>query len=275
MTADKTDPIAAFAAERAATIASYAGDDALKDASARWLDLAFRRRYMYHFDWLGRPIIQLPGDMVVFQELVWQVKPDLIIETGIAHGGSLMLSATMLALLDMAEAVETGSVLDPKATRRRVLGVDIDIRAHNRGAIEAHPFAHRIDMIEGSSIDAGVARRVAERAAGYERVLVCLDSNHTHAHVLAELELYAPLASPGSYCLVYDTIVEDLDDDVFPDRPWSRGDNPRTAIREYLRLLTEEGRKAADGGDLVLKLDRTVDDKLLLSAAPHGYLKRV
>ncbi len=275
MTERKTDPIAAFEHERTTTIATYAGDGELKDSSARWLDLAFRRRYMYHFDWLGRPIIQLPGDIVAFQEMVWAVKPDLIIETGIAHGGSLILSASLLAMLDMADAIENEKPFDPKDTRRRVLGIDIDIRTHNRTAIEAHPFAHRIDMIEGSSIDPAMGGDVAQRAAGYERVMVCLDSNHTHEHVLAELEIYAPLTSLGSYCLVFDTIVEDLPDDTFPDRHWGKGNSPKSAIWEYQRILDEDGRQAADGDQLRLELDRTVDEKLLLSAAPHGFLRRV
>lgn len=270
----KDDPIEGFRRERAASVASYGADRELKEASARWLELSFRRRYMYNFDWLGRPIIQLPGDMVAFQELVWQAKPDLIVETGIAHGGSLILSASLLALLDVAEAIEGGVPYDPRASKRRVVGVDIDIRAHNRAAIEAHPFSRGITMIQGSSTDTAIARRVAEEAAGHRRVLVCLDSNHTHEHVLAELELYAPLTSPGSYCLVFDTLVEDLPDGLFPDRPWSKGDNPKTAVREYLRLLKDEGRKAADGARLELELDQFADGKLLLSAAPGGFLRR-
>ncbi len=269
------DPIGAFAKERQDQISTYPGDREFKDASARWLDLAFRRRYMYHFDWLGRPIIQLPGDMVAFQELVWAVKPDLIIETGIAHGGSLVLSASLLALIDMAEAIESGSSLDPSRTRRRVLGIDIDIRSHNRNAIEDHPFSQYIEMIEGSSIDAEIGGKVKEYASQYKNILVCLDSNHTHEHVLSELELYAPLTSLGSYCLVFDTIVEDLEDDMFPDRSWGKGNNPKTAVKEYMRLLQSEGRQAADGKRLMLELDTVSDNKLLLSAAPHGFLKRV
>lgn len=271
----KDDPIESFKQERAASIAGYPNDRELKEVSAHWLELAFRRRYMYNFDWLGRPIIQLPGDMVAFQEAVWAAKPDVIVETGIAHGGSLILSASLLALLDVADALERGTPFDPRASRRRVVGVDIDIRAHNRAAIEAHPFAHRITMIEGSSTDAAIARKVGEHAKAAERVLVCLDSNHTHEHVLAELELYAPLTSPGSYCLVFDTVVEELPDELFPDRPWSRGNSPKTAVQEYLRLLQKPGRKAADGSALAFEVDRFTDDKLLLSAAPGGFLRRL
>ena len=155
--------------------------------------------------------------MVAMQELIWQIKPDLIIETGIAHGGSLIFSASMLALLDYCDAVEQSSTLDPANPQRRVLGIDIDIRAHNRAAIEAHPMANRIDMIQGSAIAPEIIEQVHAKAAGFQRILVCLDSNHTHAHVLAELEAYAPLVTPGSYCVVFDTIIEDMPADMFPD----------------------------------------------------------
>ncbi len=203
------------------------------------------------------------------------MRPDLIIETGIAHGGSLILSATMLSLLDYCDAVEAGKVLDPKATRRRVLGIDIDIRAHNRAAIEAHPMAHRIDMIQGSSIAADVVERVRGIAKGYARVMVCLDSNHTHEHVLAELEAYAPLTSQGSYCCVFDTVVEDLPPQANANRPWGKGDNPKTAVWEYLKRLEKEGREAADGAALGFEIDRSIENKLLLTVAPDGYLRRV
>ncbi len=219
--------------------------------------------YSYNFCWMGRPIIQYPQDIIAMQELIWEVKPDLIIEMGIAHGGSLILSASMLALLDYADAVESGQSLDPKAGRRRVLGVDIDIRSHNRESIEAHPIAHKIDMIEGSSIAPDIISQVHEYAKGYDRILICLDSNHTHGHVLAELEAYAPLTSKNSYCVVFDTIIEDLPADMFPDRPWGPGDNPKTAVWEYLKTHPE------------FEIDQSIDHKLLISVAPDGYLKRI
>ena len=218
--------------------------------------------YSYNFNWLGRPIIQLPQDIVALQELIWRVKPDLIIETGIAHGGSLILSASMLTLLDYCDAIERGAMLDPKTPRRRVLGLDIDIRAHNRAAIESHPISNRIDMIEGSSIDPIIIAQVQDIASGYERVLVCLDSNHTHEHVLSELEAYAPLVSPGSYCVVFDTLIEDMPAGVFSDRPWGPGDNPKTAVWEYLKTHPE------------FEIDKRINHKLLISVAPDGYLKR-
>jgi cephalosporin hydroxylase len=201
----------------------------LLTASQAFNLLSMNAKYSYNFTSLGRPVIQYPQDMVAVQELIWKIKPDLIIETGIAHGGSLIMSASMLALLDMCEAIESGTVLDPKKSKRKVLGLDIDIRQHNREAIEAHPMSSRIQMIQGSSIAAEVIEQVKSVAKNYKRVLVCLDSNHTHNHVLAELEAYAPLTSVGSYCVVFDTIVEDMPKSIFSDRPWGPGNNPKTA----------------------------------------------
>ena len=231
-------------------------------------------KYSYNFKWLSRPIIQYPQDIVAMQELIWQIKPDLIIETGIAHGGSLIMNASMLALLDYCEAVEDGKTLDPRATHRRVLGIDIDIRPHNRAAIEAHSMSHRIDMIQGSSIAPEVIAQVQEIAKDYKRVLVCLDSNHTHEHVLAELEAYAPLTSKGSYCCVFDTLIEDMPNEMFQDRPWGKGNNPKTAVLEYLKRLQGEGRKAVDGDPLRFEIDKMIENKLLITVAPDGYLKR-
>lgn len=245
----------------------------LADARA-FTESSITAKYSYNFLWQGRPIIQYPQDVVAMQELVWATRPDLIIETGIAHGGSLVLSASLLAMLDYCDAVSAGKPLDPLTTRRRVLGIDIDIRSHNRAAIESHPMAHRIDMIQGSSISDETISQVKRISAGYNRVLVLLDSNHTHDHVLAELEAYAPLTSPGSYCVVFDTVVEDLPNSMFEDRPWGEGNNPKTAVREYLRRLTQEGRTAADGTPLVLEIDNAIESKLLITVAPSGYLHR-
>jgi cephalosporin hydroxylase len=247
----------------------------LREAASRFTFQSIISKYSYNFKWLGRPIIQYPQDMVAVQELIWQVKPDLVIETGIAHGGSIIMSASMLAQIDYCEAVEKGGSLDPKAGHRRVLGIDIDIRPHNRAAIEAHPLAHKIEMIEGSSVDQEVVARVKDHALCHERILVLLDSMHTHEHVLAELEAYAPLTSPGSYCLVFDTVIEDLTDDLYSDRPWSKGDNPKTAVREYLSHLNKEGRTAADGTPLLFEVDSMIENKLLITVATEGYLKRV
>jgi cephalosporin hydroxylase len=210
------------------------------------------------------------------QELIWQVNPDLIIETGIAHGGSLTLSASMMALLDMVKAIEVGeNAVNPRLSKRKVLGIDIDIRAHNRASIEAHPMFSRIQMIEGSSIAPEVIAQVHAIAKDYNRVLVCLDSMHTHDHVLAELNAYAPLTSLGSYCVVFDTIIEDMPNNMFPNRPWGKGNNPKTAVWEYLRRLKEEGRTAADGMPLQFETDKLIENKLLITVAPDGYLRRI
>jgi len=235
----------------------------LAEAAKRFMNETIVARYSYQFAWQSRPIIQYPQDIVAMQELIWSVKPDLIIETGIAHGGSLIFSASMLALLDMCDAIETGQSIDPKVSKRKVLGLDIDIRQHNREAIEAHPMASRIEMIQGSSIAPEVVKQVHQFASNYSRILVCLDSNHTHDHVLGELEAYAPLTSVGSYCVVFDTVVEDLPKEMFPDRPWGPGDNPKTAVWKYLENHPE------------FEIDKSIDHKLLITVAPDGYLKRI
>lgn len=252
-----------FKQECAKYISRQGDDEKLREETKSFFNHSFLYKYPYNFEHLGRPIIQYPQDMVAMQELIWKIKPDLIIETGIAHGGSLILSASMLALLDMCEALETGSMLDPKRSRRKVLGIDIDIRTHNRAAIEVHPMASRIQMIQGSSIAPEIVEQVLQVAKDYERILVCLDSNHTHAHVLAELEAYAPLTSVGSYCVVFDTIVEDMPADMFPDRPWGPGNNPKTAVWQYLKTHSE------------FEIDMSIQHKLLITVAPDGYLKRV
>jgi cephalosporin hydroxylase len=256
------NPIAEFENEKVLNIRKMSENS---DLIADGLDF-YRRtgsyKYTYNFAWQGRPIIQFPQDMVAMQELIWEVKPDLIIETGIAHGGSLIFSASMLALLEYCEAIETQKVLDPSKPKRRVLGLDIDIRAHNRDAIKAHPMSNRIDMIEGSSIAPEIIKQVHKYAGDYQKILICLDSNHTHDHVLAELEAYAPLTSVDSYCVVFDTIVEDMPDDMFPDRPWGVGNNPKTAVWEYLKTHPE------------FEIDKSIQNKLLITVAPDGYLKR-
>ena len=249
-------------------------NEALRGFTRSFMQASINALYSYNFSTFGRPIIQYPQDIVAVQQLIWQIKPDLIIETGIAHGGSLILSASMLALLDYCDAVETSQVLDPKITRRRVLGIDLDIRVHNRAAIEAHPMSHRIDMIQGSSIAPDVIGQVRQIAQVYKRILVILDSNHTHDHVLAELEAYAPLTGQGSYCIVFDTVIEDLPDTMFPDRPWGKGNNPKTAVQEYLRRLRESTRTAVDGTPLAFEIDSALENKLLITVAPSGYLKR-
>src|SRR6478672_9745562 len=213
-----------FEREVADRIAANGADQPLQTAAHGFMTASVSAKYSYNFSWLGRPIIQYPQDIVAMQELVWSLQPDLVVETGIAHGGSLIFSASMLEL-----NASCGGPADA-----RVVGIDIDIRAHNRAAIEAHPLARRITMLQGSSVAADVVARVRELAVGKKSVLVCLDSNHTHQHVLAELEAYAPLTTVGSYCVVFDTVVEELPKELSFDRPWGPGDNPMTAARAYL-----------------------------------------
>jgi len=244
-------------------IQSYDGNAELQDSASSFIYKSILNKYSYNFSSLGRPIIQYPQDMVAMQELIWGVKPDLIIETGIAHGGSLIMNASMLALLEYCDAMELGEVLDPNKPRRRVLGIDIDIREHNRIAINEHPMSNRIDMIEGSSIDSEIIEKVKEISSDFNNILVCLDSNHTHEHVLAELEAYALLTSIESYCIVFDTIIDDMPDDAYPDRPWGIGNNPKTAVKEYLKDHPE------------FNIDKSIDNKLLISVASDGYLKRI
>ena len=217
-----------------------------------FLNKSSEYKYSYNFSWLGRPIIQYPQDMIAMQEIIWDVKPDLIIETGIAHGGSLIFYASLLELLSISGLGEG-----------KVLGIDIDIREHNRQAIESHPMSKRIDMIQGSSISPEIIGQVRQYANGKERILIVLDSNHTHNHVLAELEAYASLTTVGSYCVVFDTVVEDMPADFFPDRPWGPGNNPTTAVREYLASHSD------------FEIDTSIQHKLLITVAPDGYLRRI
>jgi cephalosporin hydroxylase len=258
-----SNPNQQFQQQVAANVKALGMDADVTALSRVWSQLTNRHGYTYNFSWMGRPIIQYPQDMVAMQELIWSIKPDLIIETGIAHGGSLVFSASMLALLDLSEAIESGTPMDPRQSHRKVVGVDIDIRAHNRAAIECHPMSSRIQLIQGSSVDPTVVSQVHEKAANHQRVLVCLDSNHTHEHVLAELEAYAPLVTPGSYCIVYDTLVEDMPEDSFPDRPWGKGNNPKTAVWEYLKTHPE------------FEVDRSIPHKLQITVAPDGFLRRL
>jgi cephalosporin hydroxylase len=241
-----------FKEEVDARIEDIASNERLKDSAQSFMRESVEPKYSYNFTWMGRPIIQYPQDMVAMQEIVWDIKPDLIIETGIAHGGSLIFFAAMLELIASCGGEEG-----------EVLGIDIDIRKHNREAIEEHPMFKRISMIEGSSIDSDIITQVLEKAKGKKRVLVCLDSNHTHDHVLAELEAYAPLTSVGSYCVVFDTLIEDMPENAYPDRPWGHGDNPKTAVWEYLKSHSE------------FEIDESVHNKLLITVAPDGFLKRV
>lgn len=227
-------------------IRKMANDAELQAQAHRLFLSSCRYGYSYNFSWLGRPIIQYPQDMIAMQEIIWQVKPDLIVETGIAHGGSLIFSASMLQLIGAGGLA---------------VGIDVEIRPHNRDAIQQHALFHRMKLIEGSSLDASVAGQVAELAKGRKSVLVVLDSNHTHDHVLRELEIYSPFVTRGSYLVVLDTVVEDMPKEFFPDRPWGPGNNPKTAVREFMKSSRR------------FEFDREIEGKLLLTTAPEGYLR--
>jgi cephalosporin hydroxylase len=242
------DPVKQFVKEREERIKGNAGNKTLMAAAKQFNDASNSAQYSYNFTWMGRPIIQYPQDMIAMQEIIWNIKPDLIIETGIAHGGSLIYYASLLELIGSGE----------------VLGIDIDIREHNRKEIEKHQMFKRIKMIQGSSIDEATVAKVKEHAEGRKNILVVLDSNHTHDHVLKELKFYSPFVSIDSYIVVYDTIVEDLPEGYFSQsRPWGIGNNPKTAVHEFIK-----------NNDSFI-IDETIDNKLLISVAPSGYLKRV
>lgn len=238
----------AFKQEVKDNINNLSLDTDLKGLSNIWIRETTRKKYSYNFTWLGRPIIQYPQDMIAIQELIWLIKPDLIIETGIAHGGSLILSASILELIGAP-----GSVV----------GIDIDIREHNRDAIENHPLSHRIKLIEGSSIDPNIIDQVTCMSLGKEKIMVFLDSNHTHGHVAKELDAYARLVTKGSYLVVFDTSIDDMPDDMFPDREWGKGNNPKTAVKDFLNT-TER-----------FHIDKSLESKLLITVAPNGFLKCV
>ncbi len=229
-------------------IKKMGADSEIKNLGLNFLEKTAKYKYSYNFLWLGRPIIQIPQDIIAMQEIIWEIKPDLIIETGIAHGGSLVFYASMLELINK---------------EGEVLGIDIEIREHNRAAIEKHPMAHRISMIEGSSLSINVLKEVKKKCQHKETVLVCLDSFHTHNHVLKELELYSQFVSVGSYIVVYDTAIEDLSDELFKNKPWGKGDNPKTATWEFLQKRDD------------FIIDKSIEDKLVISVSPDGYLNRV
>jgi cephalosporin hydroxylase len=235
-----------FAARNRQMIEAMAADPRLREVSRDWLEITVPYEYAYHFTWMGLPIIQLPADILAIQEIIFRVRPQLIIETGIARGGSMVFYASLLELI---------------GGDGRVVGVELELRAHNRRAITDHPMAKRIDLIDGSSISPAVIEQVRKHAAGRQPILVILDSNHTHAHVLQELELYGPLVTKGSYLVVLDTLVEDVREDLYPGKAYRRGDNPKTAVREFLKRSSR------------FAVDPEFDGKLVLTAAPGGYLR--
>lgn len=235
-----------FDNERKESIRKLGTNDELKSISNEWIKKSSLLKYSYNFDWLGRPIIQFPQDIIAMQEIIWNTKPDLIIETGIARGGSLIFYSSMLELI---------------GNSGHVIGIDVDIHDYNRKEVEQHPMFKRITLLEGSSLDKSVIKKVFDIAKNAKRVLVCLDSSHIHEHVLEEMKAYSPLVKKGSYLIVFDTVIEDLPSDFFPDRPWGKGNNPKTAVREFLKINKR------------FEVDKEFDNKLVITTAPEGYLK--
>ena len=234
-----------FEKRNSAFIKSMSNDKKFQEKTKTWYKNSWKYEYQYHFRWLGLPILQFPQDIVATQELIWRVKPDLIIETGIARGGSIIYSASILELIG----------------KGKVIGIDIDIRKHNRKLIEKHPMMKRITMIEGSSIDKKIINQVCKFAKDKKKVMVFLDSNHTHKHVLAEMKAYSSLVRKGSYMIVFDTMIEDVPKDYFQNRPWNKGNNPKTAVREFLKKNNR------------FKIDKEINNKLMITACPDGFLK--
>ena len=241
------DPNKQFEREKENRIEAQGKNIPLMDAARRFREESIKSQYSYNFSWMGRPIIQYPQDIVVLQEILWSVKPDLVIETGIAHGGSIIFHASILELIGKGE----------------VLGIDIEIRPHNRKVIEKHPMYKRITMIEGDSVSGVVLDQVKEKVKGKRKVLVCLDSNHTHDHVLNEMKSYSPFVSKGSYLIVFDTVIEELPDNFYSDRSWSKNNNPKTAVRDFLKVNDR------------FAIDKSIESKLLITVAPDGYLRCV
>jgi cephalosporin hydroxylase len=237
-----------FNDDKAKNIAALGQNKTVKDLGINFLVESAKAKYSYHFSWMGRPIIAYPQDMIAMQEIIWEVKPDLIIETGVAHGGSIVYYASLLELIG-SDGI--------------VLGIDIDIRKHNRDLIEAHSMFKRIQLLEGSSVDASIVDQVKAIAKDKKRIMVCLDSNHTHDHVIQELNCYANLVTKDSYCVVFDTVVEDMPTDYdWGIRDWGVGNNPKTAVFEFIKSNPD------------FEIQHDIDNKLLISVAPSGFLKR-
>lgn len=210
------------------------------------MQLSVDNKYSYQFDWLGVPIIQMPEDLIIFQEIVYKTQPDLIIETGVARGGSIIFWASIQKLCGI-----TG----------KVLGVDVDIRQHARSAINYSNFKDEIDLIEGSSIEDKVVDQVKKIVSQHKRIMVVLDSNHTHEHVLSELEIYSKFVTKDCFLLVLDTVIDDLNID--PDRPWGPGSSPKSGVKEYMLKIS---------GDFIN--EQSYENRALLSVAPNSYWRK-
>ena len=256
------DPVSIFTKECKEEINRQSQDQLFLELSQNWMNQSWKHKYTYHFNWLGRPIIQMPQDILALQEIIWNIKPDLIIETGIAHGGSLCLTASLLALLELEE-IKNNSINQDQIKKRKVIGIDIDIRQHNRELIEKHFLSDKIEMIESSSVKQDTFNKVKSLSKDYRNILVMLDSNHTESHVLEELNLYSSLISKNSYCIVFDTIVEKMDSEFSKNRPWNKKNSPQSAIQKFLKRNNN------------FVVDKTIDKKIILSMAPGGFLKKI
>ena len=256
------DPVSMFTKECKEEINKQSQDQLFLELSQNWMNQSWKHKYTYHFNWLGRPIIQMPQDILALQEIIWNIKPDLIIETGIAHGGSLCLTASLLALLELEE-FKNNSINQDQIRKRKVIGIDIDIRQHNRELIENHFLSDKIEMIESSSVNKDTFNKIKSLSKDYSNILVMLDSNHTETHVLEELNLYSSLISKNSYCIVFDTIVEKMDSEFSKNRPWNKKNSPQSAIQKFLKRNKN------------FIVDKTIDKKIILSMAPGGFLKKI
>lgn len=228
-------------------LASQSKDIQFKDSSSNWMQLAVDNKYSYQFDWLGVPIIQMPEDLILFQDIVYKTQPDLIIETGVARGGSVVFWASIQKLCGI-----TG----------KVLGVDIEIRQHAKNAIFDSNFKDEIHLIEGSSVEDQVVNQVKNYVSQHKKIMVVLDSNHTHEHVLSELEIYSKFVTKDCFMLVLDTVIDDLNID--PDRSWGPGSSPKSAVKEFMSKNSEE-----------FIHEQSYENRALLSVAPYGYWRKI
>ncbi len=245
----KNDEINNFYKERMQSLRDIQSDNELKQKSIEWMIDADKYKYSYNFSWMGRPIIKYPADMIVQQELIWSLRPDLIIETGIAHGGSIIFSASMMKMMGI---------------NGEVIGVDIDIREHNRILIESHPMSDIIKMYQGSSIDINIIKKIQKKANKHKTILVILDSCHSQEHVLNELRLYSQFVTKNSYIILPDTFIEFFPKGYFAkDRPWDKGNNPYTALKIFLNNNDN------------FKIDKDLSSKACISETIDGYIKKI
>ena len=247
-----------FKKEKKNRIKSYKNSD-LENYAKTFFKESIIDKYSYNFTWMNLPIIQYPQDILKLQEIIWKIKPDLVIETGVAHGGSIILSASLLRMIDYDDFISGKKNI----SKRKSIGIDIDIRKHNLNEIKKNPYFNVIHLLEGSSISTRIKRKVYKIAKNFKKILLLLDSNHTHKHVLKELEFYTPLISKGSYCIVYDTFINDLENSLFKNKHWSKQKNPKTAVIEFLRKNKN------------FKIDTQINNQLLITSARDGYLKKI